>query len=89
MNLTPFLDPFFDIHYSPVKHGWAQRPADWPHSSFAHHMARGVYAEDWATKPTTQVAVPTAMVRYYDRNHRVESPKAIPPYVHDAEADRS
>ena len=43
------------IHYNPVKHGWAQRPADWPHSSFAHHLARGVYTEDWAAEPTTQI----------------------------------
>lgn len=42
------------IHYNPVKHGWAQRPADWPHSSFAHHVARGVYTEDWAAGPTTK-----------------------------------
>ena len=44
------------IHYNPVKHGWAQRAVDWPHSSFAHHVAKGVYTEDWATEPTAQVA---------------------------------
>ena len=43
------------IHYNPVKHGWALRPADWPHSSFAHHVARGVYTEDWASDPASQV----------------------------------
>ena len=36
------------IHYNPVKHGWTKRPADWPHSSFAHHVARGRYSADWA-----------------------------------------
>ena len=43
------------IHYNPVKHGWAKRPADWPHSSFAHHVARGMYPEDWAAAPTLQI----------------------------------
>jgi putative transposase len=35
------------IHYNPVKHGWVASPGDWPHSSFAHHLARGVYTRDW------------------------------------------
>jgi putative transposase len=38
------------IHYNPVKHGWATQTADWPHSSFAHYVARGVYTEDWAAE---------------------------------------
>ena len=36
------------IHYNPVKHGWVRRAADWPHSSFRHFVARGVYDEGWA-----------------------------------------
>ena len=36
------------IHFNPVKHGWAKRTIDWPHSSFAHFLERGVYAPDWA-----------------------------------------
>ena len=36
------------IHYNPVKHGWAETPAAWPHSSFAHHMSRGTYPANWA-----------------------------------------
>mgnify|MGYP001598072799 FL=1 len=35
------------IHYNPVKHGHAARAADWPHSTFAHWVGRGVYPEDW------------------------------------------
>jgi putative transposase len=35
------------IHYNPVKHGWATRVADWPHSSFAAFLERGVYSPDW------------------------------------------
>ncbi len=34
------------IHYNPVKHGWVTRAADWPHSSFMHHVARGTYPLD-------------------------------------------
>ena len=35
------------IHFNPVKHGWAESPAQWPYSSFRHFVARGVYANDW------------------------------------------
>jgi putative transposase len=35
------------IHWNPVKHGYVQRVADWPHSSLHRHVARGVYAADW------------------------------------------
>jgi putative transposase len=31
------------IHWNPVKHGWTQRVADWPHSSFQTYVKRGVY----------------------------------------------
>ena len=36
------------IHWNPVKHGYAARVADWPYSSFARFVARGVYPLDWA-----------------------------------------
>jgi putative transposase len=35
------------IHWNPVKHGWAQRTADWPYSSFHRFVAEGVYPIDW------------------------------------------
>jgi putative transposase len=35
------------IHYNPVKHGHAAHPADWPHSSLPHLIAKGVYAANW------------------------------------------
>jgi putative transposase len=35
------------IHFNPVKHGHASRPADWLHSSFARWVRRGDYAADW------------------------------------------
>ncbi|MBI5331901.1 MAG: transposase [Betaproteobacteria bacterium] len=38
------------IHYNPVKHGHALRPADWPHSTFHRYWERGVYAQDWGAR---------------------------------------
>jgi putative transposase len=35
------------IHYNPVKHGWASRTEDWPHSSFLAWKERGVYEDEW------------------------------------------
>ncbi len=35
------------IHWNPVKHGWALRVADWPHSSFHEYVRRGIYPVDW------------------------------------------
>jgi putative transposase len=35
------------IHYNPVKHGYVERPGDWPHSSFLKEVKRGWYTEDW------------------------------------------
>lgn len=37
------------IHYNPVKHGHALRPADWRFSSFARYVERGIYPPDWGT----------------------------------------
>ena len=39
------------IHFHPVKHGWAQRPGDWPHSSFHRFVSDGVLPADWAGSP--------------------------------------
>jgi putative transposase len=36
------------VHINPLKHGLVTRVRDWPHSSFHHHVERGVYAPDWA-----------------------------------------
>ena len=38
------------IHFNPVKHGLAARPSDWPYSSFARCVARGLYPVDWAAE---------------------------------------
>lgn len=36
------------IHWNPVKHGYVKRVADWPYSSFHHHVKYGNYPENWA-----------------------------------------
>jgi putative transposase len=35
------------IHWNPVKYGWVQRVADWPHSSFHAYCRHGLYPENW------------------------------------------
>lgn len=35
------------IHYNPVKHGYASRPEDWPHSSFLYWKGKDVYPDHW------------------------------------------
>ncbi len=35
------------IHWNPVKHGYVERVADWPHSSFDRFVRLGVYSESW------------------------------------------
>jgi putative transposase len=36
------------IHFNPVKHGWVNRVADWPYSSFHRYVQRGWLPPDWA-----------------------------------------
>lgn len=35
------------IHYNPVKHGHAQTPIDWPHSSLHRYVRGGILPVDW------------------------------------------
>ena len=35
------------IHFNPVKHGHVRCAGDWPHSSLARWIARGVYEPGW------------------------------------------
>jgi putative transposase len=37
------------IHFNPVRHGLVLKTADWPHSSFARCVERGLYPADWGT----------------------------------------
>jgi putative transposase len=36
------------LHFNPVKHGLAERVADWPYSTFHRLVRDGVYPADWA-----------------------------------------
>jgi len=43
------------IHFNPVKHGYVNRPADYPHSSFSEWVRYGVYEPGWGlSAPETQ-----------------------------------
>lgn len=44
------------IHFNPVKHGYAARAADWPHSSFMQHVGKGHYPVDWALATSIEIA---------------------------------
>ncbi|HYE36063.1 REP-associated tyrosine transposase [Methylocaldum sp.] len=35
-------------HINPVKHGYVQRVAEWPYSTFHRYVERGVYPLNWA-----------------------------------------
>ncbi len=35
------------IHWNPIKHGWAERAVDWPHSSIHRFIRKGWLASDW------------------------------------------
>ncbi|TKR29828.1 transposase [Luteimonas gilva] len=35
------------VHFNPVKHRWAARAVDWPHSSVHRYVARGDLTADW------------------------------------------
>ncbi|MFG6466247.1 REP-associated tyrosine transposase [Roseateles sp. BYS87W] len=37
------------ILFNPVKHGWVQRAADWPHSSIHRFIRDGVIDASWAS----------------------------------------
>lgn len=39
------------VHFNPVKHGYAARAIDWPHSTFHRYVERGLLPEDWARTP--------------------------------------
>jgi putative transposase len=38
------------IHYNPVKHGWVERPVDWPHSTLHGYIERGMEPPNWGGK---------------------------------------
>ena len=46
---SDLVSHFDYIHYNPVKHGYVQRPRDWPWSSFNKWVQQGHYSIDWAS----------------------------------------
>ena len=43
-DLTHCLDY---LHWNPVKHGYVNRVADWPYSTFHRFVNNGIYPQDW------------------------------------------
>ncbi len=35
------------VRFNPVKHGYVQRPSDWPHSTFKTCVRRALYPAEW------------------------------------------
>jgi len=48
-NDKDFINHCDYIHYNPVKHGYAQAPNQWPHSSFQRFVHEGLYDEAWGS----------------------------------------
>jgi len=48
------------IHYNPVRHRYASRPADWAWSSFGLYVQRGVLTSDWGA---TEIRIPETVGR--------------------------
>jgi len=46
------------VHINPVKHGWVQKVADWPYSTFHRYVQAGTYSCDWAGGEETQIVTP-------------------------------
>lgn len=36
------------IHFNPVKHGYANSPYEWKHSTFHRYVEKGIYGADWS-----------------------------------------
>src|SRR6185312_14220033 len=46
-NEEDFVNHADYLHYNPVKHGYVQRVADWPWSSFHQWVKEGIYPANW------------------------------------------
>ena len=44
-----FADHIDYIHLNPIEHGLVYAPRDWPHSTFAKWVERGVYDSTWGS----------------------------------------
>lgn len=38
------------IHFNAVKHGYVERPQDWPYSSFHRLVRAGTYPREWSRR---------------------------------------
>ena len=47
-NETDYAAHIDYCHINPFKHGYVQRVADWPYSTFHRYVERGIYPLDWA-----------------------------------------
>lgn len=46
-NEADFQNHIDYVHFNPIKHGWVERVADWPYSTFHRWVAQGLYPPDW------------------------------------------
>jgi putative transposase len=53
-----FDQRFHYIHHNPVKHGFVQRPGDWPYSSFHRAVRQGIYPADWTAQAIEPFTLP-------------------------------
>lgn len=44
------------VHFNPVKHGFVDKVADWPHSSFRQHVQRGWLSPDWGLSESPAIS---------------------------------
>jgi len=40
---------------NPLKHGYINKVADWPYSTFHRYMAKGIYSPDWCGDASSEV----------------------------------
>lgn len=50
-----FQNHFNYIHYNPVKHGWVERPIDWPFSSIHHYIEKGMISPSWGANESIEL----------------------------------
>jgi putative transposase len=54
-----FYAHFDYIHWNPVKHGYVNCPAEWPHSSFHRWAQLGVYPAKWGCRQEPPQSIAT------------------------------
>ncbi|MFH0343933.1 MAG: transposase [Chromatiales bacterium] len=54
-NETDYARHIDYVHYNPVKHGLVKCVKEWPHSTFHRYVKNGVYPENWAGWPESDL----------------------------------